>query len=125
MRAHATGKTALEAARGGKAYRTAAVEFHLSVPMVVWARRILRSGVPALVLAVEEGNVALYMAAEIAWWSAEDQQRFLALALDRSGDRTISARCLAPSAPLLHRNAREREAEAPGAVPPLHGQAAR
>lgn len=96
MAAHATGRTALEAARAGGGVRRIAVTVRLSIPMIVWARRILRAGVPELIVAVEEGRVALYMAAGLARYDAEQQRRFLDLAKTRSGDRTISARCFAP-----------------------------
>ena len=96
MQTHATGRTALEAARAGGGVRPAAGAAKLSLPMVVWARRVLRFGVPELIVAVEEGKVAIYFAAEMSRFDAERQRQFLTLALTRCGDRTISARCFAP-----------------------------
>jgi hypothetical protein len=55
--------------------------------------------VPELIVAVEEGRIALYLGADLARCAPDHQRRFLDLADTLSGDRTITARCLAPSTP--------------------------
>jgi hypothetical protein len=67
----------------------------VSEPMIMWARRILRSGTVELVAAVESGRLALYMGARVAKLPPNEQRRFLRL--DEAGGEpdTLTSRCLA------------------------------
>jgi hypothetical protein len=81
LRKRGTGKAALDEVRKNpKRWRAAmAADLGVSEPMVAWARRILRSGIPELIAAVEDGRVALYMAARICRWDPRLQQEAIAI----------------------------------------------
>ena len=97
MRTRGTGKAALDAARSGLSREEAAHVAKLSIPMITWARRILHLGCAQLVAAVENGTVALHVAARVARWPESSQHEFLSLG---SEDVTITVRCIAvPAVP--------------------------
>ena len=66
----------LHAARLNVTIAVASIEARASEPQVIWARRVLRSGHPRLIFAVEEGRIALYLAAKVAALPIEQQMDF-------------------------------------------------
>ena len=95
MRSRGTGRLALQAVRvsTGDTFATARLAA-LSPPMITWARRILRLGTPELILAVEDGRIALYVAAKVCRWPAEQQQEFFRGYATTEVRATLSSRCL-------------------------------
>ena len=77
LKARGTGRIAVAAVRTKMSRNAAVAATQLSVPMIRWARRIVRHGTPELVLAVEEGSVALYVAARVSHLSPQKQRDFV------------------------------------------------
>jgi hypothetical protein len=94
MQRRGYGRVAIAVARKSISGEKAAASTRLSVPMIVWARRIVKRGTPELILAVEDGRIALYMAARVSRWSHAAQHEFLGLDTGRGGAVTLTARCL-------------------------------
>jgi hypothetical protein len=114
MQRRGYGRVAIAAARTSISAEKTAAFTHLSVPMIVWARRIVKRGTPELIVAVEDGRIALYMAARVSRWSPAAQHEFLGLDTGRGGTVTLTARCLvvntSPSRPT---NAAQRASLSP------------
>lgn len=95
LRSRGNGKLALDAARHTEVSREAAAcSVQLSLPMIAWARRILRLGTPDLIHAVEEGDIALHVAAVVSRWPAEAQVAFVRMEQPKNAGVTLSARYL-------------------------------
>jgi hypothetical protein len=109
MRARGYGRIAIAISRTLVSAEVAAETTNLSVPMIVWARRVVHLGTPELIVAVEQGVIALYLAARVCRWPAEEQREFLGL--DTGGGDTVTL------------SAREREGDT--AIPRLQPEAAR
>lgn len=96
LAARGTGRLAIEEARQhpDREHLASAMAVGVSPPMITWARRVVRCGTAELILAVEDGRVALYMAARVATWHAEAQREFLQRQAAEAGS-TLTVRCLA------------------------------
>ncbi len=94
LRTRGTGRTAMTAARLPVGREKAALAAGLSVPMIQWARRIMRFGTPELIKAVEDGVVALHVARRVCRWSPAAQREFLGTPPAFDQDATLTMACL-------------------------------
>lgn len=95
-----TGRAAIAEVRANPTRErlASAMAVGVSEPMIAWARRIVRFGAPELVVAVEEGRLALYMGARLALLSVNDQRKLLNVftpSADGVAGATLTSRCLA------------------------------
>jgi predicted RNA methylase len=94
LSARGTGRLAIAEVRQhpDREHLASAYAIGVSEPMITWARRIVRLGVPELIVAVEDGRIALYMAARVANLPEAEQRAFLQRQAAESG-ATLTARC--------------------------------
>lgn len=88
MSARGTGLAAIAEARihPDILRRESAATAGVSEPMITWARRIVRSGIPELIVAVEDGRIALYMGARICRWAPASQREVISILKQTEGE---------------------------------------